>query len=279
MVGIEKGLSAAMNARIIGSGNEAIVLAHGYGADQSFWDKITPSLAQTYRVLVFDWNFSGAVKDPNLYDSAKYSSYDAFADDLIALLDEFNLRASVFMGHSMSGMIGCIASIKRPELFKRLILIGSSPRYFNDDNYEGGFESSVIEQMFSNMESNFDEWASYFASLVANAKNPLSVEKYEKSLRAMRPEVALSVAKTVFHCDERDILDKVMTPCTIIQTTNDAAVPNSVAEYMQKKIKGETTVEKIDMDGHFPHLNAHLQFLNVLGSVLGFNPHLESSDN
>ena len=119
----------AMNARIIGSGNEAIVLAHGYGADQSFWDKITPSLAQTYRVLVFDWNFSGAVKDPNLYDSAKYSSYDAFADDLIALLDEFNLRASVFMGHSMSGMIGCIASIKRPELFKRLILIGSSPRY------------------------------------------------------------------------------------------------------------------------------------------------------
>ncbi|WJZ98007.1 hypothetical protein VitviT2T_016565 [Vitis vinifera] len=268
-----------MNARIIGSGNEAIVLAHGYGADQSFWDKITPSLARTYRVLVFDWNFSGSVKDPNLYDSAKYSSYDAFADDLIALLVEFNLRASVFMGHSMSGMIGCIASIKRPELFKRLILIGSSPRYFNDDNYEGGFESSVIEQMFSNMESNFDEWASYFASLVANAKNPLSVEKYEKSLRAMRPEVALSVAKTVFHCDERDILDKVMTPCTIIQTTNDAAVPNSVAEYMQKKIKGETTVEKIDMDGHFPHLNAHLQFLNVLGSVLGFNPHLESSSN
>ncbi|RVW47590.1 Strigolactone esterase D14 [Vitis vinifera] len=218
-----------MNARIIGSGNEAIVLAHGYGADQSFWDKITPSLAQTYRVLVFDWNFSGAVKDPNLYDSAKYSSYDAFADDLIALLDEFNLRASVFYG----------------PLYVR---------YFNDDNYEGGFESSVIEQMFSNMESNFDEWASYFASLVANAKNPLSVEKYEKSLRAMRPEVALSVAKTVFHCDERDILDKVMTPCTIIQTTNDAAVPNSVAEYMQKKIKGETTVEKIDMDGHFPHL-------------------------
>ena len=129
MLGTEKGLSAAMNARIIGSGNEAIVLAHGYGADQSFWDKITPCLTLSYRVLVFDWNFSGAVKDPNLYDSDKYSSFDAFSDDLIALLDEFRLQGSVFMGHSMSGMIGCIASVKRPELFKRLILIGASPRY------------------------------------------------------------------------------------------------------------------------------------------------------
>ena len=102
---------------------------------------------------------------------------------------------------------------------------------------------------------------------------------YEKSLRTIRPKVALSVAERVFCCDQRDILAKVMTPCTIIQPANDAAIPNSVAEYMQTKIKGETTVDKIDMDGHFPHLDAHLQFFNVLGSVLGFNPHLESSSN
>ena len=89
----------------------------------------------------------------------------------------------------------------------------------------------------------------------------LSVEKYEKSLRTIRPKVALSVAERVFCCDQRDILAKVMTPCTIIQPTNDAAIPHSVAKYMQTKIKGETIVEKIDMDGHFPHLNAHLQFL------------------
>ncbi|CAK9172293.1 unnamed protein product [Ilex paraguariensis] len=128
MVIAGKSLSTAMNARIIGSGNEAIVLAHGYGGDQSVWDKILPHLAQFCRVLVFDWTFSGAVKDINLFDNVKYSSYDAFADDLIALVDEMNFQPSVFVGHSMSGMIGCIASIKRPELFKRLILIGASPR-------------------------------------------------------------------------------------------------------------------------------------------------------
>lgn len=118
-----------MNARILGSGKETIILAHGYGGDHSVWDKVISSLAQTYQVLVFDWSFSGAVKDLDLFDAVKYSSYDAFADDIIALLEEMSLKSSVFVGHSMSGMIGCFASVKRPDLFSRLVLVSSSPRY------------------------------------------------------------------------------------------------------------------------------------------------------
>ncbi|XP_030954429.1 strigolactone esterase D14 [Quercus lobata] len=271
MVVLEQGLSTAMNAKIIGSGSEAIVLAHGYGADQSVWDKILPHLAQHYRVLVFDWTFSGAVKDPNLFDPVKYTSYEAFANDLIALVDEINLQSVVFVGHSMSGMVGCIASIKRPELFKRLILVGASPRYINIDGYEGGFEKSDVEQIILNIESNYENWATAFASLVVDQKDPLSVDKFTKCLRRMRPEAALPVAKIIFYSDERDILDKVMTPCTIIQTTSDIVVPKSVAFYMQNKIKGKSTVEIIETDGHFPQLTAHLQFLQVLGNVLGFS--------
>ncbi|KAG2718555.1 hypothetical protein I3843_03G217600 [Carya illinoinensis] len=270
MVLLENGISTSMNSKIIGSGSEVIVLAHGFGGDQSVWDKILPSLAQHCRVLVFDWTFSGAVEDPNLYDPVKYSSYDAFADDLISLLDEMNLQSLVFIGHSMSGMIGCIASIKRPELFKRLVLIGSSPRYINMDGYEGGFGNSDIDQIIANVESNYQNWTSAFASLVVDAKDPLSVEKFAKCLKRMRPEVALPLAKIVFQSDEREVLEKVITPCTIIQTTNDYVVPNSVALYMQKKIKGKSTVEMIEGDGHFPQLTAHLQLLEVLRRVLGF---------
>ncbi|XP_041004878.1 strigolactone esterase D14-like [Juglans microcarpa x Juglans regia] len=272
MVLLENGIfSTAMNSKIIGSGSEVIVLAHGYGGDQSVWDKILPSLAQHCRVLVFDWTFSGAVEDPNLYDPVKYSSYDAFADDLISLLVEMNLQSSVFIGHSMSGLIGCIASIKRPELFKRLVLIGSSPRCINTDDYEGGFGNSDIDKIISNIESNYQNWTSAFASLVVDAKDPLSVDKFAKCLKRMRPEVALHLAKIVFQCDEREVLEKVIKPCTIIQTTKDYVVPNSVALYMLKKIKGKSTVEMIEGDGHFPQLTAHLQLLEVLGRVLGFD--------
>ncbi|XP_038998839.1 strigolactone esterase D14-like [Hibiscus syriacus] len=270
MVALETRLGAAMNAEVVGSGGETMVLAHGFGADQSVWDKVLPFLTQHYRVVVFDWSFSGAVKDPNLFDPSKYASYDAFADDLIALMDELHLEHSVFVGHSMSGMIGCIASIKRPQLFTRLVLVAASPRYINMDDYEGGFDEAAIDGILSSIESDYENWTSTFPTLTVDNSDPASVEKLRKCLKRMRHEIAVPLAKMVFRSDERDILDEVTTPCTIVQTTSDVVVPGSVADYMQRKIKGKSTVEIVNTNGHFPQLTAHLEFLAVLAGVLGF---------
>lgn len=141
-------------------------------------------------------------------------------------------------------------------------------RYINTDDYEGGFKKSEIDDFISNIEMDFQNWAAGFASLVVDARDPSSVDKFRNCLANMRPEVALSVAKTVFYSDQRKILDKVLIPCTIVQTTSDIVVPNSVAYYMQKNIKGKSTVEIIETDGHFPHLTAHQQLLDVLKGVL-----------
>lgn len=132
VIKLEESLSTAMNAKVMGSGKETVVLAHGFGGEQSLWDKVLPVLTQNYQVVVFDWCFSGAIKDPNtLFDPEKYFSYEAFSDDLIALFEELNIDSTVFVGHSMSAMIGCIASIKRPNLFKKLVLVSPSPRYLH----------------------------------------------------------------------------------------------------------------------------------------------------
>ncbi|KAH6779253.1 alpha/beta-Hydrolases superfamily protein [Perilla frutescens var. hirtella] len=269
LTAMRENLATSMNARLLGSGKETIVLAHGYGGDQSVWDKIVPLLADRYRLLLFDWCFSGAVKDPSLYDPTSYSSYDAFADDLISVVGEMKLSSCVFVGHSMSGMIGCIASLKRPDLFTRLLLVGPSPRLVNVEGYEGGFDLGQIEELFSSIESNYEQWSCAFASLVVDATDQLSIEKFANCLKRMRVEVALSLAKTVFLADYRYVLEKVVVPCTIIQTKNDVVVPLSVARYMQTKIKGECEVEIIDTEGHFPQLTAHLQFVEVLHRILG----------
>ncbi|MBA0806730.1 hypothetical protein Gohar_022588 [Gossypium harknessii] len=245
---LQTSLKAAMNARVIGSGSETMILAHGFGGDQSLWDKILPYLTKHYHVLLFDWLCSGTVKDPNLYDPLKYASFDAFADDLIALMDELHLTSSVLVGHSMSGMIGCIASIKKPQLFSRLIFVGSSP----------------------SIESDYGNWTSSFAKLLVDNNDPLSIEHYFKCLKSMNPEFVLPLAKAIFRSDERETLEKVTTPCTIVQVKNDLVVPNSVAYYMQKKIKGETTVEFVNADRHYPQLTAPLELIHVLSRVLGF---------
>ncbi|KAJ0788219.1 putative alpha/beta hydrolase-1 [Helianthus annuus] len=269
VIKVEKSLSTMMNARIIGSGKETVVLAHGFGGDQSLWDKILPVITQAYQVVLFDWCFSGAIKEPNtLFDPAKYCQYDGFSDDLIALLEELQLDSTVFVGHSMSGMIGCIASIKKPHLFKKLILVGSSPRYVNSECYEGGFDINEIEQIFSSMESNYYGWTSFFPTLVIDKNDSESIKKFEECLKKMKPEIGLSVAKTVFLSDHRDILEKVVIPCTIVQTTNDLVAPMSVVEYMKRMIKGESTIEIIDIDGHFPQLTAPFQFLEIFDRVM-----------
>ncbi|XP_020233245.1 strigolactone esterase D14 [Cajanus cajan] len=265
----KKWLSTALNVRSQGSGTETIVFAHGYGTDQSIWDKITPSFVENYKVVLFDWPFSGAVNDPTLYDPFKYSSLEAFADELVTLMDQMDLKAVTFVGHSMSGMIGCLASIKRPELFKRLILLCASPRYINTEDYEGGFTSSDIEQLLKEIEFNYENWVSAFSLLVVDPNDEPSVHKFKECLKKMRAEVPASLAKTVFYSDYRDILEKVETPCTIIQTSADIVVPYNVAVYMENKIKGKVTLEVVDTKGHFPQLTAWLQLVDVLKGVLG----------
>ncbi|CAA0813444.1 alpha/beta-Hydrolases superfamily protein [Striga hermonthica] len=257
-----------MNARTLGSGTQTVVLAHGFGGDQSMWDKILPHMAANHRIVLFDWCFSGAVLDPTLYDPIRHSTYDGYAVDLIGLLEEMKVESCVLVGHSMSGIIGCIASIKRPELFTRLVLLGASPRLINSEDYEGGFELSDIENMFTSIESNFEVWSSNFPYLAVDKSDPTSADKFSKCLKRMKPEVTLSLAKTVFLGDYRDILDKVEKPCDIIQTRSDVVVPKSVPEYMQRKIKGKPTVKIIDTEGHFPHLTAHVQLVEVLDNIL-----------
>ncbi|GAB2300397.1 hypothetical protein Dimus_034439 [Dionaea muscipula] len=306
MVVFEKrSLSASMNVKIIGTAEEVVVLGHGYGGDHTIWDKIVPSLAEKYRVVVFDWKFSGAARthgkelqeqedqeeeeeEEEAFDPIKYSTYDAFAADLVDLMDEMELASSspVFVGHSMSGMIGCIASIKRPHLFKKLILIGASPRYLNseEEDYVGGMEREEVDKLLADIETDFHKWASAFApAAVGGGRNDdINVEKFEKSLKSMGAEAALSLAKTIFLGDWRHILKEVTTPCTIIQTTHDIVVPNSVGYYMlhnmlQLQLIGNgksklVHLENIQTHGHFPQLTAPHQLLHVLARALATLP-------
>lgn len=156
------------------------------------------------------------------------------------------------------------------RLFYTNIRVLNTYRYINTDDYKGGFERSDIEQLISTIESQYENWVSAYAPIAVDPNDAASVDKFQNCLKSMDVEVAVSLAKTVFFSDYRDILENVQTPCTIIQSSNDAAVPLSVGHYLEKKIKGVSTLEFIDMTGHFPQLTAHLKLVEVLKGVVGF---------
>ncbi|KAK3134698.1 hypothetical protein QOZ80_5BG0409570 [Eleusine coracana subsp. coracana] len=267
------------NVREVGSGDTMVVIAHGYGANQGLWDKLLPSLSQTNKVLLFDWDFAtssaaAAGNDDDDDDGQRYS-FVRFAEDLIALMDEREVQGAVMVGHSMSAMAACIASVTRPDLFAHLILLCASPRYINseqdgqedEEGYVGGFERPSIDGMLDAMSLDFEAWVRGFVPNAAGG-DPNSVPHLEKSFLAMNPGVAHEVAKMIFLGDQREVLHAVTTPCTVVQVMADFAAPPCVAEYMKRRMTNKASVEIIDSVGHFPQLVAPQQLLHILHNVL-----------
>lgn len=247
-------LLEALHVRVVGTGDRILVLAHGFGTDQSAWQRILPYLNH-YRVIMFDLVCAGSV-NPDYFDFRRYTTLDAYVDDLLNILDTLGVTRCAYVGHSVSAMIGLLASIRRPDLFTKLILVGASPRFLNDDDYHGGFEEAEIDKVFRAMEANYEAWAYGYAPLAVGADVPAAVREFSRTLFNMRPDITLFVARTVFNTDLRGILGLVRVPCVIIQTSKDVSVPLSVAEYLKRHLGGRTTVELLKIEGHLPHLSA-----------------------
>ncbi|CAN6450233.1 unnamed protein product [Victoria cruziana] len=260
-------LLEVLNVRVVGTGERFLVLSHGFGTDQSAWQKVLPYLVRDYRVVLYDLVCAGSV-NPDNFDFARYTSLDPYVDDLLEVLAALRIERCAFVGHSISAMIGCLASIRRPELFTKLVLLGASPRFLNDKDYHGGFERSEIEKVFGAMESNYEAWVSGYAPLAVGADVPVAVCEFSRTLFNMRPDISLFVCQTVFNSDFRPILGQVKVPCCIIQGIRDMSVPLSVAHYMKAHLGGKATVEILHAEGHLPHLSAPQMLVQVLRRAL-----------
>ncbi|KAL3646368.1 putative esterase kai2 [Castilleja foliolosa] len=246
----------AHNVRVIGSGLQTIVLAHGFGTDQSVWKHLVPHLVDDYRVVMYD-NMGAGTTNPDYFDFDRYSTLEGFAYDVIAILEELQISSCIYVGHSVSAMIGIIASITMPHLFTKIVTVSGSPRYVNEPNYFGGFDHKELTQLFDAMKSNYKAWCSGFAPLcVGGDMDSLAVQEFSRTLFNMRPDIALSVAQTIFYSDMRPFLGHVTVPCHIIQSMKDLAVPVTVSEYLHKNLGGESIVEVMPMEGHLPQLSS-----------------------
>jgi pimeloyl-ACP methyl ester carboxylesterase len=203
-------LLEAHNVNVVGTGEELVVLGHGFGTDQSVWKHILPHLVDNYRIILYD-NMGAGTTDPEYFSFQRYSTLHGYADDLLSILDELEIESCIFVGHSVAGMVGCLASIERPFLFSKIIMISASPRYLNDADYFGGFEQEDLNQLFLAMQSNFKAWVSGFAPLAVGAdiESP-AVQEFGRTFFNIRPDIAFSVAKTVFQSDLRCILAQVL---------------------------------------------------------------------
>ncbi|KAI4385285.1 hypothetical protein MLD38_003330 [Melastoma candidum] len=249
-------IEEAHNVKVLGSGDQVIVLAHGFGTDQSVWKHLIPHLVDSHRVVIYD-NMGAGTTNPDYFDFERYSTLEGFAYDLLAIIEALRIDSCIFVGHSVSAMICAIASIARPDLFSKIVMLSASPRYLNAPDYYGGFEQEELEQLFGAMRNNYEAWCKGFAPLaVGGDMDSVAVQEFSRTLFNMRPDIALSVAQAIFNSDVRSILGHVTVPCHIVQSMKDLAVPMVVSEYLHEHLGGKSIIEVMQSDGHLPQLSS-----------------------
>lgn len=246
---------------------QPMVFAHGFGCDQQMWRLVTPSFQDDFRIVAFDHVGAGR-SDLSAYRPAKYSTLKGYASDVVEILEELDLKDVIFVGHSVSSMIGVLASIEAPERFSRIIMVGPSPRYIDDENYVGGFTREGVEELLSFLEQNHLGWSAAMAPVImGNPDKPELSGELENSFCATDPVIAQRFARVTFLSDNREDLAKVSVPSLILQCREDAIAPLEVGEYCHRHLK-DSTLTILNATGHCPNLSAPDETIAAIRSYL-----------
>ena len=244
-----------------------MLFAHGFGCDQNMWRFVAPAFEDEFRVILFDHVGSGG-SDLAAYDPDRYSSLAGYAEDVLALCEALQLQDVVFVGHSVSAMIGVVANLAAPDLFDKLVLIGPSPRYIDDGDYVGGFAEEDIDELLDSLDSNYLGWSSAMAPVImGNADRPELGAELTASFCRTDPDIARRFARVTFLSDNRDDLARVTTPTLVLQCSDDAIAPVQVGKFVRDSMPNSSLV-MLEATGHCPNLSAPEQTIAAIAEFV-----------
>lgn len=254
------------NVKILAGSGPTLVYAHGFGCSQDMWADVVPALAGECQQVLFDYVGSGQ-SDLSAYDPVRYRELDGYAQDLIDVCDAVGLqRDVVLVAHSVSCSIGMLAAIRRPELFRQLVLVGPNPCFVNVPPYVGGFERDDLQELLELMDRNFMGWASFLAPVVGGASVPVG-QRLQQSFCSTDPVIARQFAEATFFADHRADLPRVPTPCLILQHAQDVLAPLEVGRYLQAHLP-RAELRVLDVVGHCAHMSHPQLVVDAIRSVL-----------
>ncbi len=239
------------------AGGSVVMLAHGFGCDQNMWRLVVPTLAPDFTVVLFDHVGAGQ-SDLAAWNAQRYAGMDGYAEDVLEICHALDLGPVVFVGHSVSAMMGVLAAAREPELFAGLVLLAPSPCFIDDPaaGYRGGFTAADIDELLESLDANYLGWSGAMAPVImGNPDRPELTEELTNSFCRTDPTIARSFARVTFLSDNRADLPAVAVPTLIAQCAQDAIAPREVGDFMNAQMPGSKLVT-LDATGHCPQLSA-----------------------
>lgn len=251
------------NVHVRGTGEQAMMFAHGFGCDQNMWRFVEPAFENRFKTVLFDHVGAGG-SDLKAYDKAKYSTLAGYAEDVVEIGRELDLNDAIFVGHSVSSMIGLLAAQRSPGMFGKLVLVGPSARYIDDGDYVGGFSEDQIEELLEFLESNHMGWSAQMApAIMGNPDRPELGTELTNSFCRTDPEIAKAFARVTFKSDNRGDLAKVDIPTLILQCNEDIIASKEVGEFVHRGIPNSEIIV-LEATGHCPNLSAPDEVISAM---------------
>jgi sigma-B regulation protein RsbQ len=251
------------NVRISGRGSRPIMFAHGFGCDQHMWGEVARALEPDFRIILFD-HVGAGLSDLSAYDPRKYSDLAGYADDVVEIGRALELRDAVFVGHSVSAMIGALATLKAPGMFSDMVMVGPSPRYIDDGDYVGGFSPGQVEELLEFLADNHLGWSAAMApAIMGNPDRPELGAALANSFCNTDPDIAREFARVTFLSDNRADLPNIKARTLVLQCREDIIAPERVGEYVHARIPGSHYV-LLDATGHCPNLSAPAEVIAAI---------------
>lgn len=244
-----------------------LMFAHGFGCDQNMWRWVAPEFADSHRVILFDHVGAGG-SDPGAYDPERHGSLAGYARDVLDICARLDLTDVVFVGHSVSAMIGLLAAIEEPARFDRLVMVGPSPCYLDGEGYVGGFSRADIDGLLDSLDSNYLGWSAAMApAIMGNPDRPELGVELTNSFCRTDPEIARQFARVTFLSDNRADLRRAPVPSLILQCAEDVIAPPSVGTYLAEQLPDSTLVQ-LSATGHCPNLSAPAETVAAIRAYL-----------
>lgn len=245
------------NVKVIGSGKQVILLAHGFGCNQQMWRFLTEQLDNDYKVVLFDYVGSGN-SDLQAYSKQKYETLEGYAQDIVDICNTLDLTNVLIVGHSVSGMISLLAAKKISGRIAGMMMVCPSPCFLNvGPDYFGGFDEHDLTELLDLMENNYTGWAQYMAPLVtgetAETGSTAITTEFSDSFCSTDPDTAKTFAKATFFSDYRAALPLNEHPVLLLQSENDSLASIHVGEYMLENMPN-SMLQVVPAKGHCLHM-------------------------
>jgi 3-oxoadipate enol-lactonase len=205
------------------------MLSNSLGCTMRMWEPQMPALTKLFRVIRYDRRGHGKSGVP----PGPYSM-ERFGRDVIAILDDLNIRKTHWCGLSMGGMVGQWLGANAADRFDRVILCNTSCYYPDPTNWHNRIAAVKANGLAAIADTVIAGW------LTADfrERDPQTTARMKDMLASSPVEGYIACCEALSTLDQRELLSRIKSPTLVIAGRHDQATPIAAGEFIRSRIPG-----------------------------------------